>query len=195
MTRKKLLTGMLIIALLILFTAGIKDKDGGILEQQDIVISSAGVIDTGSSSVNEEIQPAEAAIYTETPPVAVPVSKQTAVKASSVVKDANEEDNQQIPVLEQGNNPVPVIPSPEEPHEEPSAPSVHEHTWVDEIVAYHEAVTHEEPDYDSPIYGTKTVTDQKAWDETIPKGEWVVDVPAHYEYEPGWRDGDRPTSL
>jgi len=144
MTRKKLLTGMLIIALLILFTAGIKDNDDGILKQQDIVIAPAGVIDKGSSSVNEEIQPAEAAIHTETPPIVVPVSKQTEGGESSAVKDADEEDNQQIPVLEQGNNPVPVIPSPEEPHEEPSAPSVHEHTWVDEIVAYHEAVTHVE---------------------------------------------------
>jgi len=143
MTRKKLLTGVLIIALLILFTAGIKDNDDGILKQQDIVIASAGVIDTGSSSVNEEIQPVEAAIHTETPPVAIPISKQTENDESSVLKDAKEDD-QPAPAPEHGNNPVPVIPSPEEPHEEPSAPSVHEHIWVDEVVAYHEAVTHVE---------------------------------------------------
>lgn len=143
MTRKKLLTGMLIIAFLILFTAGIKDNDDGILKQQDIVIAPAGVIDKGSSSVNEEIQPAEAAIHTETPPVAVPVSKQTENDESSVVKDAKEDD-QPAPAPEHGNNPVPVIPSPEAPQEDQPVSAIHEHTWVDEVVAYHEAVTHVE---------------------------------------------------
>jgi len=94
--------------------------------------------------VNKEDQPADAAIHTETPPVAVPVSKQTEGEESSDVKDANEENNQQVPVPEHGNNPASVIPSPEVPHEGPPAPSVHEHTWVDEIIAYHEAVTHVE---------------------------------------------------
>ena len=143
MTRKKLLTGLLIMALLILFTAGIKDKNDGILEQQDIVVAPAGVIDTGSSSVNEEIQPAEAAMHTETPPVVVPISKQTENDESSVVKDAKEDD-QSAPAPEHGNNPVPVIPSPEAPHEDQPVSAIHEHTWVDEVVAYHEAVTHVE---------------------------------------------------
>ena len=143
MTRKKFLTGMLIIALLILFTAGIKDNDDGILKQQDIVIAPAGVIDTGSSSVNDRIQPTEASIHTETPPVVVPVSKQTEIKESSVAKDAIEDD-QPAPAPEHGNNPVPVIPSPETPHEDQPVSAIHEHTWVDEVVAYHEAVTHVE---------------------------------------------------
>ena len=143
MTRKKLLTGMLIIALLILFTAGIKDNDDGILKQQDIVIAPAGVIDKGSSSVNEEIQPADVTTNNETPPVAIPISKQTENDESSVVKDAKEDD-QPTPAPEHGNNPIPVIPSPEAPHEDQPVSSIHEHTWVDEVVAYHEAVTHVE---------------------------------------------------
>ena len=144
MTKKKLLTGLLIILLLILFTAGMKEKEDNVPVEPDIVVSPVGVNDTDSSSVYEEIQPAEAAINTETPPVAVPVSKQTEVDEPSAVKDANEEENQQIPAQEEGQNPVPVVPAQEEPHEEHPDPSEHEHEWVDEIVAYHDAVTHVE---------------------------------------------------
>ena len=142
MTKKKILTGLLIIALLVLFGTGVKDHVER-AEHLDIVVP-AGVIDEGSSSVNDEIQPAEAAKNTETPPVAVPVSIQTEVEEPSDVKDANEEDNQQVPALEEGYNLVPVVPAPEEPHEEHPDPSEHEHVWVDEIVAYHDAVTHVE---------------------------------------------------
>ena len=142
MTKKKIFTGLLIIALLVLFGTGVKDHVER-AEHLDIVVP-AGVIDEGSSSVNNEIQPAEAAINTETPPVAVPVSKQTEVDEPSDVKDANEEDNQPTPEPEDGHNLVPVVPAPEEPHEEHPDPSEHEHVWVDEIVAYHEAVTHVE---------------------------------------------------
>lgn len=142
MTRKKFLTGMLIIALLILFTAGIMDKDDGIPEQQDIVISSAGVIDEGSSSVNEKIQPAEAAIQTEIPPVVLPVSTQTETDESSDVKDTIEEKKQPVIIPGYEQDPIQADPVLEEPHEETPDPPVHEHTWVDEIVAYHEAVTH-----------------------------------------------------
>ena len=142
MTKKKLFISLLIVVLLVLFTAGMKEKEGIIPDQPDIVIAPAGVIDEGSSSVNDEIQPAEAAINTETPPVAVPVSIQTEVEEPSDVKDANEEDEQLISTPEEGHDPVPVVPAPEEPHEEHQDPSVHEHTWVDEIGAYHEAVTH-----------------------------------------------------
>ena len=142
MTKKKILTGLLIIALLVLFGTGVKDHVER-AEHLDIVVP-AGVIDEGSSSVNEEIQPAEAAINTETPPVAVPVSKQTEVDEPSAVKDANEEDDQQVPAPENRHDPVPVVPAPEEPHEEHPDPSEHEHVWVDEIAAYHEAVTHVE---------------------------------------------------
>ena len=140
MTKKKILTGLLIIALLVLFGTGVKDHVER-AEHLDIVVP-AGVIDEGSSSVNDEIQPAEATINTETPPVAVPVSIQTEVEELSDVKDTNEEDDQTVPAQEKEHDPVPVSPSPEEPHEEHPAPTVHEHTWVDEIVAYHEAVTH-----------------------------------------------------
>ena len=77
MTKKKLLTGLLIIILLVLFTAGMKEKEDNVPVEPDIVVSPAGVKDTGSSAVNEKIQPAEAAIQTETPPVVVPVSTQT----------------------------------------------------------------------------------------------------------------------
>lgn len=140
MTKKKIFTGLLIIALLVLFGTGVKDYVER-AEHLDIVVP-AGVIDEGSSSVNEEIQPAEAAINTETPPVAVPVSIQTEVEEPSNVKDANEEEDQQIPAQEEGQKPVPVVPAQEEPHEEHPDPSEHEHVWVDEIVAYHEAVTH-----------------------------------------------------
>ncbi|MBR0451929.1 MAG: hypothetical protein IJI78_08045 [Oscillospiraceae bacterium] len=140
MTKKKIFTGLLIIALLVLFGTGVKDHVER-AEHLDIVVP-AGVIDEGSSSVNDEIQPAEAAINTETPPVAVPVSIQTEVEEPSDVKDANEEDEQLISTPEEGHDPVPVVPAPEEPHEEHQDPSVHEHTWVDEIGAYHEAVTH-----------------------------------------------------
>ncbi len=142
MTKKKIFTCLLIIALLVLFGMGVKDHVER-AEHLDIVVP-AGVIDEGSSSVNDKIQPAEAAINTETPPVAVPVSKQTEVDEPSVVKDANEEDDQQVPAPEEGHNPVPVVPAPEEPHEEHPDSSEHEHVWVDEIVAYHEAVTHVE---------------------------------------------------
>ena len=140
MTKKKIFTGLLIIALLVLFGTGVKDHVER-AEHLDIVVP-AGVIDEGSSSVNNEIQPAEAAINTETPPVAVPVSIQTEVEEPSNVKDANEEEDQQIPAQEEGQNPVPVVPAQEEPHEEHPDPSEHKHVWVDEIVAYHEAVTH-----------------------------------------------------
>lgn len=142
MTKKKIFTGLLIIALLVLFGTGVKDHVER-AEHLDIVVP-AGVIDEGSSSVNDEIQPAEAAINTETPPVAVPVSVQTEVEKPSNVKDANEEEDQQISTPEDGHDPVPVVPAPEEPHEEHPDPSEHEHVWVDEIVAYHEAVTHVE---------------------------------------------------
>ena len=142
MTKKKILTGLLIIALLVLFGTGVKDHVER-AEHLDIVVP-AGVIDEGSSSVNDEIQPAEAAINTETPPVAVPVSKQTEVDEPSAVKDANEEEDQQISTPEDGHDPVSVVPATEEPHEEHPDPSEHEHVWVDEIVAYHEAVTHVE---------------------------------------------------
>lgn len=142
MTKKKIFTGLLIIALLVLFGTGVKDHVER-AEHLDIVVP-AGVIDEGSSSVNDEIQPAEAAINTETPPVAVPVSVQTEVEKPSNVKDANEEENQQISTPEDGHDPVPVVPAPEKPHEEHPDPSEHEHIWVDEIVAFHEAVTHVE---------------------------------------------------
>ena len=142
MTKKKILTGLLIIALLVLFGTGVKDQVER-AEHMDIVVP-AGVIDEGSSSVNDEIQPAEAAINTETPPVAVPVSIQTEVEEPSDVKDANEEDEQPISTPEEGHDPVPVVPAPEKPHEEHPDPSEHEHVWVDEIVAYHEAATHVE---------------------------------------------------
>ena len=144
MTKKKLFTGLLIILLLVLFTAGMKEKEDNVPVEPDIVVSPAGVNDTDSSSVHEEIQPADVTTNNETPPVAVPVSKQTEIDERSVVKDANEEDNQQIPAQEEGHNPGPVVPAPEEPHEEHPDPSEHEHVWVDEIVAYHEAVTHVE---------------------------------------------------
>ena len=142
MTKKKIFTGLLIIALLVLFGTGVKDHVER-AEQLDIVVP-AGVIDEGSSSVNDEIQPTEAAINTETPPVAVPVSIQTEVEEPSDVKDTNEEDDQQIPAPEEGHDPVPVVPAPEEPHKEHPDPDVHEHNWVDEIAAYHEAVSHVE---------------------------------------------------
>ena len=96
---------------------------------------------------------------------------------------------------------------------------------------HHDAVTHTEEDKSKPIYGSKTVVDKAAWEETVTDpdtGEtkvikhpaetheeqvitgyekrtvvdkeawdetvqvWVVDKPAHYEYEKGWRKGDRP---
>ncbi len=44
-----------------------------------------------------------------------------------------------------------------------------------------------------PVY--KKVLVKEAWNEEKTEKVWVVDKPAHYEYEPGWRDGDRPTSL
>ena len=44
-------------------------------------------------------------------------------------------------------------------------------------------------------YSYETVKVKDAWDETVTEKVWVVDKPEHYEYEPGWRDGDRPTSL
>ena len=138
MKKKKLFISLLIVVLLVLFTAGMKEKDGIIPDQPNIVIAPAGVIDEGSSSVNEEIQPAEAAKQTETLPGAVPVSTQTETDESSDVKDATE-DEHQTSTSEHRQDPI-----PEEPHEDPPAPPVHEHTWVDEIVAYHDAVTHVE---------------------------------------------------
>ena len=120
MTKKKIFTGLLIIALLVLFGTGVKDHVER-AEQLDIVVP-AGVIDEGSSSVNDEIQPTEAAINTETPPVAVPVSIQTEVEEPSDVKDTNEEDDQQIPAPEEGHDPVPVFPAPEEPTTASSSP-------------------------------------------------------------------------
>lgn len=80
--------------------------------------------------------------------------------------------------------------------------------WIPDTykTIHHDAETHPEIDYDTivgyeqkedppgsgnyvddpdkPIYGTKIVVDREAWDEN------VVDVPGHWEYEPGWRDGD-----
>ena len=141
MTKKKLLTGLLII-LLILFTAGMKEKEDNVPVEPDIVVSPAGVKDTGSSSAHEEIQPADVTTNNETPPVVIPVSEQIEEDESSAVKDAIEEDKQPVSEPFHGQNPVPAVPVPEEPHEESRAPSGHEHVWVDEIVAYHEAVTH-----------------------------------------------------
>ena len=142
MTKKKILTGLLIIALLVLFGTGVKDHIER-AEHLDIVVP-AGVIDEGSSSVNEEIQPAEAAIQTETPPVVIPVSTQTETDESSDVKDTIEEKKRPVIVPGYEQDPIQVDPVQEEPHEETPAPPVHEHTWVDEIVAYHDAVTHVE---------------------------------------------------
>ena len=105
MKEKKLFISLLIVVLLVLFTAGTKEKDGIIPNQPDIVIAPAGVIDEGSSSVNEEIQPAEAAIQTETPPVVVPVSTQTETDESSDVKDTIEEKKRPVIV------PVSSIPA------------------------------------------------------------------------------------
>ena len=144
MKKKKLFISLLIVVLLVLFTAGMKEKDGIIPDQPDIVIAPAGVIDEGSSSVNDEIQPAEAAINTETPPVVVPVSTQTETDESSDVKDTIEEKKRPVIVPGYEQDPIQVDPVQEEPHEETPAPPVHEHTWVDEIVAYHDAVTHVE---------------------------------------------------
>ena len=142
MTKKKILTGLLIIALLVVFGTGVKDhvERSGHLA----IVVPAGVIDEGSSSVNDEIQPAEAAIQTETPPVVVPVSTQTETDESSDVKDATEDDEHQTSTSEHRQDPIQTDPVPEEPHEETPAPPVHEHTWIDEIVAYHDAVTHVE---------------------------------------------------
>ena len=142
MTKKKLLTGLLIIILLVLFTAGMKEKEDNVPVEPDIVVSPAGVNDTDSSSVHEEIQPADVTTNTKTPPVVIPVSEQIEEDESSAVKDAIEEDKQPVSEPVHGQNPVPAVPAPEEPREEPPAPTNHEHTWVDEIVAYHEAVTH-----------------------------------------------------
>lgn len=142
MTKKKLLTGLLIILLLILFTAGMKEKEDNGPVEPDIVVSPAGVNDTDSSSVYEEIQPADVTTNNETPPVVIPVSEQIEKDESSAVKDAIEEDKQTVSEPVHGQNPDPAVPAPEEPREEPLAPTNHEHTWVDEIVAYHEAVTH-----------------------------------------------------
>ncbi|MDO5139557.1 MAG: hypothetical protein Q4D71_13995, partial [Oscillospiraceae bacterium] len=142
MTKKKLLTGLLIILLIILFTAGMKEKEDNVPVEPDIVVSPAGVNDTDSSSVHEEIQPADVTTNTKTPPVVIPVSEQIEEDESSAVKDAIEEDKQPVSEPVHGQNPVPAVPAPEEPREEPPAPTNHEHTWVDEIVAYHEAVTH-----------------------------------------------------
>ena len=144
MKKKKLFISLLIVVLLVLFTAGTKEKDGIIPDQPDIVIAPAGVIDEGSSSVNEEIQPAEAAIQTETPPVVVPVSTQTETDEVSTVKDTIEEKKQPVIIPGYEQDPIHVDPVPKEPHEEAPASPVHEHTWVDEIVAYHDAVTHVE---------------------------------------------------
>ena len=142
MTKKKLFISLLIVVLLVLFTAGMKEKDGIIPDQPDIVIAPAGVIDEGSSSVNEKIQPAEAAIQTETPPVVLPVSKQTETDEVSTVKDTIEEKKQPVIIPGYEQDPIQADPVLEEPHEETPDPPVHEHTWVDEIVAYHEVVTH-----------------------------------------------------
>ena len=142
MTKKKLLTGLLIIILLVLFTAGMKEKEDNVPVEPDIVVSPAGVNDTDSSSVHEEIQPADVTTNTKTPPVVIPVSEQIEEDESSAVKDAIEEDKQTVSEPVHGQNPVPAVPAPEESREEPPAPTNHEHTWVDEIVAYHEAVTH-----------------------------------------------------
>ena len=76
MTKKKLLTGLLIILLLILFTAGMKEKEDNVPVEPDIVVSPVGVNDTDSSSVYEEIQPADVTTNNETPPVVIPVSEQ-----------------------------------------------------------------------------------------------------------------------
>lgn len=144
MTKKKSFIGLLIIVLLVMFTAGMKEKDGMIPDHPDIVIAPAGVIDEGSRSVNEKIQPSEAAIQAETPPVVVPVSTQTETDEVSTVKDTIEEKKQPVIVPGYEKDPVQTDPVSEEPHEGPPAPPVHEHTWVDEIVAYHDAVTHVE---------------------------------------------------
>ena len=144
MTKKKFLTYLLIIALLVLLTAGMKEKNDDILVEPDIVVSPAGVNETDSSSVNEEIQPAEVTTNTETPPVVIPVSNQTEAEGVSSVKDVIIEEDQPVVDPGYGQEQVPAAPAPAEPHEEPPAPSVHEHAWVDEIVAYHEAVTHVE---------------------------------------------------
>lgn len=65
-------------------------------------------------------------------------------------------------------------------------------TWIDEEyhmetqTIHHDAVTHTETDPDTGE--TITVVDREAYDETVEVK--VVDVEGHYEYEPGWRDGD-----
>ena len=142
MTKKKLFTGLLIILLLVLFTAGMKEKDDNVLVEPDIVASPAGVNDTDSSSMHEEIQPADVTTSNETPPVVITVSKELEADETDPVKDVIIEDEQPSVDTEHRQDPISTVPAPEEPHEDPLAPSIHEHTWVDEVVAYHEAVTH-----------------------------------------------------
>ena len=113
MTKKKLLTGLLIILLLILFTAGMKEKEDSVPVEPDIVVSPAGVNDTDSSSVHEEIQPADVTTKNETPPVVIPVSEQIEEDESSAVKDAIEEDKQTVSEPVHGQNPVPAVPAPD----------------------------------------------------------------------------------
>ena len=144
MTKKKFLTVLLIIVLLVLFTAGITEREDNVPVEPDIVVSPAGVNATDSSSVYEEIQPADVTTNNETPPVVIPVSEQIEKDESSAVKDAIEEVKQPVSAPEHRQDPVQVDPVPEELHEETPDPPVHEHTWVDEIVAYHNAVTHVE---------------------------------------------------
>ena len=77
---------------------------------------------------------------------------------------------------------------PEQGHYENQLVTPEQYNEWDEIV-HHDAVY----DDDGNLV-------QEAWDETVHHKEkiadavykqvWVVDVPEHYEYEPGWRDGD-----
>lgn len=136
MTKKRSIAILLIVVLLLLVTAGTKEKPG--------IVSTAGVYEESSSNTDEEIRPADAAKDTETPPVIVPVSEMLengykqdvndAIEGPDKPKSETETDSYQSP------SPAPILP--ETPDHDDPTPTVHVHSWVDEVIAYHEAVTH-----------------------------------------------------
>ena len=103
----------------------------------------------------------------------------------SVIHHDAEYENQQVGTEDDPNSPIygdpPVIgyEKDEEGNEDPTRPIYGDPP----IIGYEQR----------PVY--KKVKVKDAWDETVTEKVWVVDKPEHYEYEPGWRDGDRPTSL
>ena len=165
---KKFLTGLLIIALTVLFSAGMLEQEVHVPVSYGIVFP-AGVKETGSDQ-EKELSSINAAENYETPP-GFPAEDIPKANETEIVKDAistpetapttqftaqttqtQTSQDHEPPKQEKVETPAPgPEPDPQPVKEDPVQPTVtvivpagneHVHDWVDTVIAYHDAVTH-----------------------------------------------------